>query len=97
MKYRLLFVVAALLFSSSYAAAQEGYWYEGCPKYSDEKIEILFKEDSIITDKNTSKLSKGELIKYIKEKECQIHNVEMYSERKKAVIDYLKSTNSNKR
>ncbi|PHM50958.1 hypothetical protein [Xenorhabdus sp. KK7.4] len=90
MKYRLLFVVAALLFSSSYAAAQEGYWYEGCPKYSKRGLNEALDESIRTPVESVSELqqySKGELENQLKKEECDIRNL---AEHKKEIEQRLR-------
>ncbi|PHM65511.1 hypothetical protein [Xenorhabdus kozodoii] len=85
MKYRLPFVVTALLFLSSYAAAQEGYWYEGCPKYSERGLKEALDESIRTPVESVSELqqySKGELETQLKKEECDIRN---FAEHKKEI------------
>ncbi|MDE1492004.1 hypothetical protein [Xenorhabdus bovienii] len=85
MKYRSLFVFTVLLFSSSYAMAQKGYWYEGCPKYSDKGLKEALdrtKNTPIESIEELQQYSQGELEMYLKTDECDIRNFE---ERKKEI------------
>ncbi|MGJ0626001.1 hypothetical protein [Xenorhabdus bovienii] len=78
MKYRLLFVVAALLFSSSYAAAQEGYWYEGCPKYSEKGLSELIQRTKTTSIESVGELqqySKGEVEVRTEKIKCNLRNM----------------------
>ncbi|WP_446470829.1 hypothetical protein [Xenorhabdus stockiae] len=90
MKYRLLFVVAALLFSSSYAAAQEGYWYEGCPKYSEKGLKEALKRAKNTPIESVSELqqySKAEIELSSKTIKCDLRN---FAERKKEIEQRLR-------
>ncbi|MDX7993270.1 hypothetical protein [Xenorhabdus littoralis] len=86
MKYRLLFTVAALLFSSSYATAQKGYWYEGCPKYSEKGLNELLqrtKSEPIESISELQQYSKGEVEVNTKRIKCDIHNMTEYRKKLK--------------
>ncbi|MGJ0628837.1 hypothetical protein [Xenorhabdus bovienii] len=78
MKYRSLFVFTALLFSSSYAMAQEGYWYEGCPKYSEKGLNELIQRTKTISIESVGELqqySKGEAEVRTEKIKCNLRNM----------------------
>ncbi|WP_237386708.1 hypothetical protein [Xenorhabdus sp. Sc-CR9] len=85
MKCASLFLLVALFFSSSYVMAQEGYWYEGCPKYSEKGLKEALgraKNTPIESIKDLQQYSKGEIEMGLKVNECDVHN---FKERKKAI------------
>ncbi|PHM24502.1 hypothetical protein [Xenorhabdus ehlersii] len=90
MKYRLLFVVTALLFLSSYAVAQDGYWYEGCPKYSTKGLSELIQRTKTTPIESIGELqqySKGEVEVNIEKIKCDLRNL---AEHRQKLKDKLK-------
>ncbi|BET98090.1 hypothetical protein [Xenorhabdus taiwanensis] len=85
MKYHSILAAAVLLFSSSYAVAQEGYWYDGCPKYSEKGLKEALdraKSTPVESIKELQQYSKGEVEVGLKTIECDVRN---FKERKKEI------------
>lgn len=92
MKYNIFFVLMALIFSSSCAMAQE-YWYEGCPKYSQKRLEELIQETKNTPAKSVSEwqeYSKVEAETQMKKYECDLYNLK---EARKELESRLKEVN----
>ncbi|MEQ1965409.1 hypothetical protein ABLB69_20215 [Xenorhabdus khoisanae] len=78
MKYHSILAAAVLLFSSSYAVAQEGYWYEGCPKYSEKGLNELIQRTKNAPVESIGELqqySKGEVEVSIEKIKCDLRNM----------------------
>ncbi|OWO80391.1 hypothetical protein B5C26_17995 [Photorhabdus luminescens] len=90
MKRNIFFVLMTLIFSSSCAIAQEKYWYEGCPKYSQERLEELTEKTKNTPVKSVNEWqehSKVEIEAQMKKAECDLYNLK---EARKALESRLK-------
>ncbi|HEM8304975.1 TPA: hypothetical protein U2M51_001182 [Providencia rettgeri] len=85
----ILYVI--VLFSSFSMAAEstsqkQEFWYEGCPKYTDEQLNQL-KGSKVVSTEELRTYSKKQLEDFVSKNECDVINL---NERKKYLLKKLK-------
>ncbi|MDI9093598.1 hypothetical protein [Providencia rettgeri] len=85
----ILFLIA--LFSGFSVAGEnttqkQEFWYEGCPKYTDEQLDQL-KGSKVVSTEELRTYSKKQLEDFVSKNECDVINL---NERKKYLLKKLK-------
>ncbi|ENU1229175.1 hypothetical protein [Providencia rettgeri] len=68
------------------ASQKQEFWYEGCPKYTDEQLEKL-RGSKVVPTEELETHSKKYLEEFAKNTECDIRNLK---ERRKHLLEKLK-------
>ncbi|BBU96244.1 hypothetical protein AB7092_08235 [Providencia rettgeri] len=87
MKYIFYLFIFFPMLSLADTNKNKEYWYDGCPKYSDEKISSLSNKSVESIDELALNYSAEQLKNKEKEIECNLRNI---SERKKSLLEELK-------